>query len=219
MRGLSSCCRLGGSSARQQSLKHLEGRPCRALSYSSYGLPRVWSPLQVYVPWALQRVAPIGAYPPNQPLGCFCFLAAASVAGLGLHLLITARLIRAKDEGASLVLSLRRRAALASIRLSVWRGRPAGAYPPSRSPQSEEYNLEYKRTRASHPHARYCASTHGHCGISSQGAVVCASKVLWYVPPRYCISVHGSCGIFSQRRCSMRLQGGLGVASCRVKPL
>ena len=62
MRELSSCCRLGGSSACQHSLKHLEGRPCRALSFRSYGLPRVWSPLQGYVPWALKRIAPIGAY-------------------------------------------------------------------------------------------------------------------------------------------------------------
>ena len=127
MRGLPSCCRLGGSSARLQLLKRLGGRPCRALSFRPYGLPRVWSPLQGYTPWALKRTAPIGAYLP------------------------------------------------------------------SRSQQSEEYNLQHKGPRASHPPPRYCASIHGRCGIPSQGAAVCApkapqfySRALRYFLPRCC---------------------------------
>ena len=75
---------------------------------------------------------------------------------------------------------------------------PIGAYSPSRSPQSEEYDLDYKRTWASYPPPRYCASIHGHCGISSQGTAVCAPKVLQYVLPRHRSSAHGYCGISSQ---------------------
>ncbi len=149
MRGLSSRCRLGGSSARQQSLRHLEGRPCRALPFRSYGLPRVWLPLQGYAPWALE-------------------------------------------------------------------GSPRWGLLAQSYPQSEEYNLDYKGTRASHPHARYCASIHGHCGISSQGAAVCASKAQQYAllrvrgmcPSRHRGSSHGYCGISFQ-----------GAAVCASKVL
>ena len=35
-------------------------RPYRGLGIVGTGLPRVWSPLQGYVPWALKRVAPLG---------------------------------------------------------------------------------------------------------------------------------------------------------------
>ena len=169
------------------------------------------------------------------------------------------------------MLSLRGGTALASIRLSVWRvapvglfplglmaypgfgrpcrathpglwrGRPAGAYPPSRSQQSKEYNLQHKGPRASHPPPRYCASIHGYCGISSQGTAVCAPKGAWYVPPRHRCSSNGivvfppkvlrsgyprvrGCTLpkvaqFHPRRYSMRLQEVPGVAACRVEPL
>ena len=188
---------LRGGSARQYSLKRLEGRPCRALSFRPYGLPRVWSPLQGYAPWAL--------------------------------------------EGSPL-----------------W-----GAYSPSRSQQSKEYNLQHKGPRASHPPPKYCASIHGHCGIppkmlqsvlprhrsstheycgiSSRGTAVCAPKGAWYVPPGHCCSSNGivvfppkvlrseyprvrGCTLpkvaqFHPRRYSMRLQEVPGVAACRVEPL
>ena len=108
------------------------GRPYRALSLSSYGLPRVWSPLQGYAPWALGGVAPVGAYSP------------------------------------------------------------------SRSQQSKEYNLQHKGPRASHPPPRYCASIHGHCGISSQGAAVCVPKA-----PQFCSRV---LRYFLPRHSSMRFQ-------------
>ena len=37
-----------------------KGRPCRASIIVDTGEPRVWSPLQGYAPWALERVAPLG---------------------------------------------------------------------------------------------------------------------------------------------------------------
>ena len=58
---------------------------------------------------------------------------------------------------------------------------PMGAYSPSRSQQSKEYNLQHKGPQASHPPPKYCASIQGHCGISSQGAAVCAPKA-----PQFC---------------------------------
>ena len=76
---------------------------------------------------------------------------------------------------------------------------PIGAYSPSRSPQSEEYDLDYKRTWASYPPPRYCASIHGHCGISSQGTAVCAPKA-----PQFCSRV---LRYFLSRCCSMCSQG------------
>ena len=109
------------------------GRPAGALSSRSYGLPRVWLPLQGYAPWALKRIAPIGAYLP------------------------------------------------------------------SRSQQSKEYNLQHKGPRASHPPPRYCASIHRYCGISSQGAAVCAPKA-----PQFCPQV---LRYFLTRCCSMCSQG------------
>ena len=82
--------------------------------------------------------------------------------------------------------------ALAGLRTLGFGGvAPIGAYSPSRSQQSKEYNLQHKRPRALHPPPRYCTFIHGHCGISSQGATVCASKCPWYVPPRSFGSSHG----------------------------
>ena len=133
MRELSSCCRLGGSSARLQLLKHLEGRPYGALSFRPYGLPRVWSPLQGYAPWALE----------GSPLW-------------GLTRPVVAS--RAKNT------------------ISSTRGHEPRIRPP-----------------------RYCASIHGYCGISSQGAAVCAPKA-----PQFCSRV---LRYFLPRCCSMCSQG------------
>ena len=41
-----------------------KGRPCRASIIMGTDEPRVWSPLQGYAPWALERVAPLGLTPP-----------------------------------------------------------------------------------------------------------------------------------------------------------
>ena len=40
-----------------------KGRPCRASIIVGTDEPRVWSPLQGYAPWALERVAPLGLAP------------------------------------------------------------------------------------------------------------------------------------------------------------
>ena len=45
------------------------GSPLQGFGVAGTDEPRVWSPLQGYAPWALERVAPLGlALPPgNQP--------------------------------------------------------------------------------------------------------------------------------------------------------
>ena len=90
--------------------------------------------------------------------------------------------------------------ALAGLRTLGFGGvAPIGAYSPSRSQQSKEYNLQHKGPRALHPPPRYCASIHGHCGISSQGAAVCAPKA-----PQFCSR---ALRYFLSRCCSMCSQG------------
>ena len=161
MRELSLCCRLGGGTAlasirlsvwRVAPLGLFPlglmaypgfGRPCRAthpglwrgrpygaLSSRSYGLPRAWSPLQGYAPWALE----------GSPLW-------------GLTRPVVAS--RAKNT------------------ISSTRGHEPRIRPP-----------------------RYCASIHGHYGISSQGTAVCAPKA-----PRFCSRV---LRYFLPRHSSMR---------------
>ena len=90
--------------------------------------------------------------------------------------------------------------ALAGLRTLGFGGvAPIGAYLPSRSQQSKEYNLQHKGPRASHPPPRYCASIQGYCGISSQGAAVCAPKA-----PQFCSRV---LRYFLSSCCSMCSQG------------
>ena len=172
MRELSSCCRLGGSSARQYSLKRLEGRPCRALSSRSYGLPRVWSPLQGYAPWALKRIAPIGAYSPSRSQ--------------------QSKEYNLQHKGP--------RASHPPPKVLHFHPRVLRYFLPKCCSMCSQGTAVRLTGTAVFPLKvlqymlpRHRSSAHGYCGISSQGAAVCApkapqfySRVLRYFLPRCC---------------------------------
>ena len=196
MRELSSCCRLGGSSARLQLLKRLEGRPCRALSLSSYGLPRVWSPLQGYAPWALKRIAPIGAY-----------LASRSQQSEEYNL---------QYKGATCRASAYQGTTLPSTGTAVFPPKVLQyVLPRHRSSVHGHCGISSQDAAVCAPKApQFCSRAlryflSRYCSMCSQGTAVCApkaprfcSRVLRYFLPRCCSlcsrhrsSAHGYCGI------------------------